>query len=87
LGPFGSKYKPLDALYCATLLFRDRVQINLARNIRREMAQERLHRSYWRAHGIEHRRVAMSQKMPRGTRKPQLLCGRLQVLAQEIPSF
>jgi len=25
----GSKYKPLDALYCATLLLRNRVQIHL----------------------------------------------------------
>src|SRR5271156_5828847 len=51
------------------------------------MPQERLHRPYWRTHGIEHRRVAMSQKMPRDTRKPQFLrCG-FQVLAQEIPSF
>ena len=63
------------------------MQINLARDFRRGMAYERLHRPYWRTYGIQHRRVAMSQKMPRDTRKPQLLCGRLQVLAQEIPSF
>ena len=70
LGPFGSKYKPLDALYCATLLFRYRMQINLARDFRRGMAQERLYRPYWRAHGIEHRRVAVPQKMPCDTKKP-----------------
>ena len=87
MGPFGSKYKSLNALYCATLLFRDRVQINLARDFRRGVAQKRLHRANGCAHGIEHRRVAMPQKMPRDTRKPQFLrCG-LQVLAQEIPSF
>jgi len=45
LGPFGSKYKSLNAFYCATLLFRDRVQINLARDFRRGVPEERLHRS------------------------------------------
>ena len=30
----GSKYKPLHAFYCATLLFRNRVQINFARDLR-----------------------------------------------------
>jgi hypothetical protein len=32
LGPLGSKYEPFNALDCATLLFLDRVQINLARD-------------------------------------------------------
>jgi hypothetical protein len=45
LGPFGSKYKSLDAFDRATLFFRDRVQINLARDFRRGMPEERLHRS------------------------------------------
>jgi len=31
LSPFVSKYNPLDALYCATLLFRDLVQTTRAR--------------------------------------------------------
>jgi hypothetical protein len=35
LGPIWVQYKSLDAFYCATLLFRDRVQINLARDFRR----------------------------------------------------
>jgi hypothetical protein len=30
----GSKYKPLHAFYCTTLLFRNRVQINFARDLR-----------------------------------------------------
>ena len=64
MGPFGSKYKPLDAFHRATLFFRDRVQINLARDLRRGMTEERLNRSNRRAHGVEHRRVAMPQKMP-----------------------
>lgn len=34
MGPFGSKYKLLDTFYRATLLFRDRVQVNLARDFR-----------------------------------------------------
>src|SRR5260370_42076942 len=48
----GSKYKCLHAFNCATLFFRYRVQINLARDFRRGMPQQRLHRSYWSAYTI-----------------------------------
>jgi hypothetical protein len=87
LGPFGSKYKSLDAFNRATLLFRDRVQVDLARDLRCGVPEERLHRSERRAHRVLHRRVAVPQKVPRDARKPQFLRGRLQVLAQEIPSL
>src|SRR5258706_16296744 len=43
----GSKYKPLHAFYCATLLFRNRVQINFARDLRYGVPQQCLHRSFW----------------------------------------
>jgi hypothetical protein len=33
----GPKYKPLHALYCATLLLPNRVQVNLARDLRCRM--------------------------------------------------
>ena len=35
LSPFGSKYKPLDALYCTALLFRDLRANNLGRAFQR----------------------------------------------------
>jgi hypothetical protein len=38
LGPSGSKYKSLDAFDRATLLFRDRVQVNFSRDLRCGMA-------------------------------------------------
>src|SRR5229473_6604062 len=60
----GSKYEPLNAFNCATLFFRYRVQINLARNLRCGVPQQCLHGSYWSAYAIKHRRVAVPQKMP-----------------------
>src|SRR5258706_16285265 len=43
----GSNSKPLHAFYCATLLFRNRVQINFARDLRYGVPQQCLHRSFW----------------------------------------
>jgi hypothetical protein len=56
---FGSKYKPLHAFNCATLLLRNRMQINFARDLRCRVPQQCLHRSYWSAYDIKHRRVAV----------------------------
>ena len=48
MGQFGSKFKPLDAFDRATLFFRDRVQVSLARDLRRglgELIEERMSRA------------------------------------------
>jgi hypothetical protein len=45
LGPFGSNQKLLHFLNCSTLLRWDRVQINLSRDLRRRVTEQRLHRA------------------------------------------
>jgi hypothetical protein len=41
-GSFGSQHEALHVFHDATLLFRYRVQLNLARDVRRRIAKERL---------------------------------------------
>ena len=66
---FGSKYKPLHAFNCATLLFRNRVQINFARDFRCGVPQQCLHSSYWSTYAIKHRCVAASEDAERPAAK------------------
>ena len=66
---FGSKYKSLHAFYCATLLFRNRVQINFARDFRCGVPQQCLHSSYWSTYAIKYRRVAASEDAERPAAK------------------
>ena len=60
-------------LHRAALLFRDRVQISLARDLRSGMPEQRLHGAYRRSNTIQHRCVAVPQQVPGDIAKAQLL--------------
>ena len=48
------------------------------------MPQEGLHRPYWSTDDVQHRRVAVSQKMPVDATEPGFVRHRLEVLAQML---
>jgi hypothetical protein len=79
LGPVGSDSEPLDTFHYPTLLFRYRVQINLAHDFRRRTPQG-LQGLYRRAWYVGHRYVTMPRNVPRDARMPSFLRGILRCL-------
>ena len=87
MGPFGSNLQIFDSLHRRASICGERMQVNLPRDLRRRMTEQRLHGAERCSHRIEQGRIGMPEPVPAHARQPQPLAGWPQLLMTEVVTF